>query len=121
LEQAKELAETANKAKDQFLAMLSHELRTPLTPVLATLNLWETSEQLPSSMLADVQMLRRSVELESRIIDDLLDLTRVARGRLVFSEEDIDVHQLIRSLIEMFHSEVRSKQLNVLTHLDATQ
>ena len=60
------MAENANKAKDQFLAMLSHELRTPLTPVLATLNLWEASEDVPRSMQADVQMLRRSVELEAR-------------------------------------------------------
>src|SRR4029077_11188638 len=70
--QATETAESANAAKDQFLAMLSHELRTPLTPVLATLNLWEASDELPSTMTSDVQMLRRSVELEARIIDDLL-------------------------------------------------
>jgi PAS domain S-box-containing protein len=56
---AKDAAETANKAKDQFLAMLSHELRTPLTPVLATLNLWEASEEVPQSLRADVEMLRR--------------------------------------------------------------
>src|SRR5213079_1722384 len=62
LRKAKEQAESANKAKDQFLAMLSHELRTPLTPVLATLNLWETSEDVPASMKSDVQKLRRSVE-----------------------------------------------------------
>ena len=46
LRQATETAESANAAKDQFLAMLSHELRTPLTPVLATLNLWEASDEL---------------------------------------------------------------------------
>ena len=82
LREAKEVAERANKAKDQFLAMLSHELRTPLTPVLATLNLWEASEDVPRSLHSDVQMLRRSIELEARIIDDLLDLTRIARGML---------------------------------------
>ena len=66
--------------------MLSHELRTPLTPVLATLNLWEASEEIiPPALRADVGMLRRSVELEARIIDDLLDLTRIARGMLSFS------------------------------------
>lgn len=113
------MAETANKAKDQFLAMLSHELRTPLTPVLATLNLWEASEELPSSMLVDVQMLRRSVELEARIIDDLLDLTRIARGMLSFSQEDTDVHELIRFLVEMCRSELRGKELKLSMHLNA--
>jgi PAS domain S-box-containing protein len=119
LKEAKEAAEKANKAKDQFLAMLSHELRTPLTPVLATLNLWEASDELSPSMHADAQMLRRSVELEARIIDDLLDLTRIAKGMLSFSPEDTDVHELIEYLVGMCHSEFRGKALGLSLHLDA--
>jgi PAS domain S-box-containing protein len=119
LQEAKEEAETANMAKDQFLAMLSHELRTPLTPVLATLNLWEASEELPRSMQADVQMMRRSVELEARIIDDLLDLTRIARGLLSFSEEDTDVHEAIQFLVGMCRSEFHGKDLALTMHLEA--
>ncbi len=116
---AKEAAETANKAKDQFLAMLSHELRTPLTPVLATLNLWEASEDVPSSLHADVQMLRRSIELEARIIDDLLDLTRIARGLLSFSAEITDIHALIEFLIGLSQSELQNKNLKVRLDLKA--
>jgi PAS domain S-box-containing protein len=119
LRQAKEEAETANKAKDQFLAMLSHELRTPLTPVLATLNLWEASEDVPASLNSDVQMLRRSIELEARIIDDLLDLTRIARGMLSFSPEDTDVHALIEFLVGLSRSEFQEKELKVSLNLDA--
>jgi PAS domain S-box-containing protein len=119
LKAAKEAAETANKTKDQFLAMLSHELRTPLTPVLATLNLWEASDELSSSLHADAQMLRRSVELEARIIDDLLDLTRIAKGMLSFSPEDTDVHELIEFLVGMCHSEFRGKDLRVDLRLEA--
>jgi PAS domain S-box-containing protein len=119
LKEAKEAAETANKAKDQFLAMLSHELRTPLTPVLATLNLWEASDELSPALQADAQMLRRSVELEARIIDDLLDLTRIARGMLSFSAEDTDLHELIGHLVGMCHSEFRSKELEVSVRLNA--
>ena len=119
LKEAKEAAETANKAKDQFLAMLSHELRTPLTPVLATLNLWEASDELSPSLHADAQMLRRSVELEARIIDDLLDLTRIAKGMLSFSPEDTDVHELIGHLVGMCHSEFRGKELAVSLQLNA--
>src|SRR5205085_2223035 len=85
LREAKEAAESANKAKDKFLAMLSHELRTPLTPVLATLNRWEISDEVPADLQSDVQMLRRNVEVEARIIDDLLDLTRIVHGVLTFS------------------------------------
>ncbi len=116
---AKDAAETANKAKDQFLAMLSHELRTPLTPVLATLNLWEASEEIPPALRADVGMLRRSVELEARIIDDLLDLTRIARGLLSFSPENTDVHSLIEFLVGLSQSEVQNKVLKLALKLDA--
>lgn len=119
LEEAKETAENANKAKDQFLAMLSHELRTPLTPVLATLNLWEASDDLPRSMQGDVQMLRRSVELEARIIDDLLDLTRIAKGMLSFSPENTDVHEVLQFLVGICHSEFHQKQLMLLMQLQA--
>jgi PAS domain S-box-containing protein len=116
---AKDAAETANKAKDQFLAMLSHELRTPLTPVLATLNLWEASEEIPPALRADVGMLRRSVELEARIIDDLLDLTRIARGMLSFSPENTDVHSLIEFLVGLSQSELQNKVLKLALKLDA--
>jgi PAS domain S-box-containing protein len=119
LRRAKEEAETANKAKDQFLAMLSHELRTPLTPVLATLNLWEASEDVPTSLHSDVQMLRRSIELEARIIDDLLDLTRIARGMLSFSAENTDVHALIDFLVGLSRSEFQEKQLQISLKLEA--
>jgi PAS domain S-box-containing protein len=121
LKEAKEKAETANKAKDQFLAMLSHELRTPLTPVLATLNLWEASDELPPSMHVDAQMLRRSIELEARIIDDLLDLTRIAKGMLSFSPEDTDVHDLLQFLVGMCRSELQGKELALSLHLNAVR
>ncbi|HEX7515728.1 MAG TPA: CHASE3 domain-containing protein [Chthoniobacterales bacterium] len=119
LREAKEAAEMANAAKDHFLAMLSHELRTPLSPVLATLNLWEVSDELPSGMKSDVQMLRRSVELEARIIDDLLDLTRIAKGMLSFTRETIDAHDLIEFLVSLCHSEVHDKRLGLSVDLEA--
>ena len=65
--QAKELAESANQAKDNFLAMVSHELRTPLSPVLTTLHHWETSGDASPEIKADIEMLRRNIEREARI------------------------------------------------------
>jgi CheY-like chemotaxis protein len=87
--------------------------------VLSTLNLWEASDELSPAMHADAQMMRRSVELEARIIDDLLDLTRIAKGMLSFSPEDTDVHELIEYLVGMCHSEFRGKELAVSQRLDA--
>src|SRR5947209_16117913 len=85
LQEAKDAAVAANAAKDQFLAVLSHELRTPLTPVLTTVQELETDPRLPAEMQSAVQMIRRNVELEARLIDDLLDLTRIAKGKLQLS------------------------------------
>lgn len=119
IRQALDEREAANAAKDHFLAMLSHELRTPLSPVLATLNLWEVSDELPAGMKSDVQMLRRNVELEARIIDDLLDLTRIAKGILSFTQETIDVHELIGFLVSLCHTEFGDKQLALSVGLEA--
>jgi len=62
--------------------VLSHELRTPLTPVLATINLLQQRSDLPADLRPDLAMLHRNVQLQARLIDDLLDLTRIARGKL---------------------------------------
>ena len=70
---ARELAEKASLAKDDFLAALSHELRTPLTPVLITTNALEQNRGLSTEIREALKLIRRNVELEARLIDDLLD------------------------------------------------
>jgi PAS domain S-box-containing protein len=113
---ARHTAEQANRAKDRFLAMLSHELRTPLTPVLAGARLLEMIPDLPDEARSSVRMIRRNVELEARLIDDLLDLTRVANGKLRLSLETVDVHDVLDSVLELFRSEIQIKQQDV--HVD---
>src|SRR4051812_1269493 len=83
-------AERANRAKDQFLAMLSHELRTPLTPVLTSVLELENEPALSADVRESLQMIRRNVELEARLIDDLLDLTRISKGKVRLSLEQVD-------------------------------
>ncbi len=111
----------ANLAKDHFLAALSHELRTPLTPVLATLTSWEASDELPVGFLGDIQMLRRNVELEARLIDDLLDLNRIVKGKLSLNLELVDAHELLQSVVMMLQSEINAKQLNLSIDLNAAR
>jgi signal transduction histidine kinase len=110
---ARQVAEEANRAKDCFLAMLSHELRTPLTPVLAGTRGLESMPGLPEAAQASVRMIRRNIELEARLIDDLLDLTRVANGKLRLSLETVDVHEVIDSVLGLFGSEIAVKQQEV--------
>jgi PAS domain S-box-containing protein len=121
LRKAKEEAETANLAKDNFLATLSHELRTPLTPVVATLATWEAGGRLSPEMHDDVKLMRRNVELEARLIDDLLDLTRIVKGKLPLHFETADVHALITAVTRIYQSEIHAKQLKLELQLDAQQ
>jgi two-component system CheB/CheR fusion protein len=119
LREAKEAAEAANRAKDQFLATLSHELRTPLTPVLALVSGLEGDGRLHD--VADrLAMIRRNVELEARLIDDLLDLTRIARGKLDLLRSVCDVRGLVEHAIQICCSEpAAAGRLRVLPDLAA--
>ncbi|MDM7917427.1 MAG: hybrid sensor histidine kinase/response regulator [Candidatus Eisenbacteria bacterium] len=108
---AKEAAEDATRAKDEFLAMLSHELRAPLTPVLMAIDLLERDSRFPSGLRDMLALLRRNVELEARLIDDMLDLTRIVRGKIMLEPRVVDAHEVIRHAFEKIHPEIQAKQL----------
>jgi PAS domain S-box-containing protein len=117
---AKDAAEAANQAKDHFLSVLSHELRTPLTPVLAAVSLIEGQPSMSQEELRNhVQMIRRNVETEARLVDDLLDLTRIARGKIRLHFEVIDAHVIVRNVIDMLQAEITDKGLSVTLALRA--
>ncbi len=111
----------ANAAKDQFLALLSHELRSPLSPVIAMVG--ELEAELPDSqpVREALEVVRRNVELEARLIDDLLDVTRIAKGKLQLSFEPICVHQTLQRAYEICREEIAAKNLEVKFHLRASQ
>jgi len=103
-------AEKASKAKDDFLAALSHELRTPLTPALAAATyLEDNAQKLPPEFVEDVELIKRNVKLQARLIDDLLDLTRITRGKLRLDLETCDVHSVIRNAVEIAGSAIRRR------------
>ena len=79
-DRAKGVAELANRAKDYFLAVLSHELRTPLAPVVMGVSMLQDRQDLDQDMRETLEMVRRNAEMEARLIDDLLDMTRISRG-----------------------------------------
>lgn len=110
---AKDEAERANRAKDDFLAVLSHELRTPLTPVLLAAASLLEMEELPEDVRADLLMVQRNVELEARLIDDLIDLTRIARGKIALHMQPCEVHALLRYALETVQNEAASKGITV--------
>jgi signal transduction histidine kinase/response regulator RpfG family c-di-GMP phosphodiesterase len=114
-------AERANLAKDRFLAMLSHELRTPLTPVLTSVLALESDENISSEARDSLQMIRRNVELEARLIDDLLDLTKISKGKVQLCLQHVDAHLLLRSALDICQSEIGNKHLKLETDLAASK
>lgn len=113
-------AERANHAKDRFLAMLSHELRTPLTPVLTSVLALQSDDQVSAEVRAALQVIRRNVELEARLIDDLLDLTRISKGKVQLSLELVNTHTLLKNALEICSADIRQKHLTAHEKLDAT-
>jgi PAS domain S-box-containing protein len=122
IEAARIAAEKASKAKDDFLAALSHELRTPLTPALAAATyLADHAAKFPSEFAEDVKIIKRNVQLQARLIDDLLDLTRVMRGKLDLHLERVDADNLVRDAIEIAGSSIAAKRLNLSTRFNAKE
>ena len=114
-------AQTASQAKDQFIAVLSHELRTPLTPVLPMVQMMEADSRLSIEDREALGMIHRNVELEVRLIDDLLDLTRLSRGKMGLHMVPVDLHDLQQRVIQMCESEIHSKELKLNLKCKAKQ
>ena len=119
LEQQKSAVEAANRTKDNFLAMLTHELRTPLTPVLAALDMLEREPGSSQDAKSALAMARRNVELEGQLIDDLLDLTRIAKHKLQLKFDSLDAHETIANVAEICRAEADARQLHLQLHLRA--
>lgn len=119
LERQKETAEAANAAKDRFLATLSHELRTPLTPVLIWAGGTVDQPGLTPELQEGLKMVCRNVELEARLIDDLLDLTRLSRGKLQLQLRNADAHELMRQAIDIIGNDLQKQHLNLAVALEA--
>ncbi|MDH0865861.1 PAS domain S-box protein [Mitsuaria sp. GD03876] len=119
-EGARAALEAANVAKDQFLAVLSHELRTPLTPAVMALQMLSRREELPEDVHRSLEMILRNIRVESRLIDDLLDLTRISRGTLELDRASVDLHQIIRAACEVCDGDVREKAQVLTVDLRAT-
>jgi CheY-like chemotaxis protein len=114
-------AEAANRAKDRFLATLSHELRTPLTPVLAAVSELLDQSSTPESLRAVLEMIRRNVNLEVRLVDDLLDLTRIRGDKLSLKREVVDAHELIHRVVEICRDDFRAAGLHLKLALTAAR
>jgi len=116
---ARDQAQEANRAKDRFLATLSHELRTPLTPVLLAAQSWSHDPTLPIRLRADLSMIVGSIEAESRLIDDLLDLTNISRDSMVMNPKSLDAHEIIQLALRAVRDRLKEPSLSLQVSLAA--
>jgi PAS domain S-box-containing protein len=119
-QRARARAEASDRAKDQFLAVLSHELRTPLTPVLGAAAMLETDPSTSDEVRRLAAMIRKNAELEARLIDDLLDLTRVSQGKLSLQIEPVDAHAKVADVVRACEADLEAKHLRLDIELAAT-
>lgn len=117
LSEAKEAAEAANRSKDRFLAVLSHELRTPLTPVLMTVASWEHDPDLRTDVREDMSMIRRNIEIETQLIDDLLDVSRIVNGKLELRTEPLELNAALLHVCSICRPQLLGQEVHLALDL----
>lgn len=117
---ARDKALAASRTKDDFLARLSHELRTPLNPVLLLASDASNNPELPEAVRADFGMIAENVMLEARLIDDLLDLTAITRGKVTLKMRPVEVHAALGEAIATMRQEFAQKNLDLVVQLEAS-
>src|SRR6476646_3308329 len=111
-----ELAE-ANRAKDVFLATLSHELRTPLTPVVGWIKLLRSGTLDEKSVFQALDAIERNAWLQSRLIDDLLDTSRIATGKLHFEPKATDFNTAVKAAVDTVRAAAASRNISLAIQL----
>ncbi len=110
-------AKRENAAKDQFLAALSHELRTPLNPVLLVASEESENPRNPAHVRAQFAAIAKNVQVEAQLIDDLLDISRIAQGKLGLKQVHVDVHAVLHNAIALIGPELAEKYVTLSTQL----
>jgi signal transduction histidine kinase len=110
-ERAKVEAQKANQTKDHFLAVLSHELRTPLKPVLAAVELLQRRPGLSTEVREPLEIIQRNARLQARLIDDVLDLTCIAQGKLELNRKPMNICTIIERAVEIAKPDIDARRL----------
>jgi signal transduction histidine kinase len=118
-QQARTEAESANRAKDEFLAVLSHELRTPLTAILGWSRMLRSKTMDEKSMGYALEVIERNARIQTQLIEDILDISRIITGKLELEMNIIDLHSIIDAAIDIVKPLADAKHIQVIPQLDA--
>src|SRR5262249_39670101 len=113
-----EEAQRTDRLKDEFLAMLSHELRTPLAPVMAWLQILKRDPDT-SRVQSAIEVIERNVRLQSKLIDDLLDLTAIARGKISLERAPVDLRHIVEMTEETIRPRIEERSLTLTSEVPA--
>lgn len=114
---ARQEAERANQVKDEFLAVLSHELRTPLNPILGWATLLRRGALSAEKIEMAAETIERNAKLQTQLIDDLLDIARMLRGKLDLAVKPVDLKVTVTQALETVRLAAQSKSLQIETQL----
>jgi signal transduction histidine kinase len=116
---AREQAETANRIKDEFLAVLSHELRTPLNPILGWSKILLSKSPSPAILQQGLQTIERNAQLQTQLIEDLLDVSRILQGKLALQVAPVSLDTVIQAALETVQLAAEAKGIQLRTELDS--
>ncbi|MBE9036225.1 response regulator [aff. Roholtiella sp. LEGE 12411] len=115
---AQEHAEATNRIKDEFLAVVSHELRTPLNPILGWAKLLRSGKVNPATVDNALATIERNAQLQAQLIDDLLDVSRILRGKLHLDWQPINLSFIVHAALETIHLAAEAKSLTIQVHIE---
>ena len=111
----------ANRLKDEFLAIVSHELRTPLTPILGAIYKLRASRPDDTDLQTSLDMIERNAKAQARIVEDLLEVSRITTGKLDFNRQPTDLLVIIQTAIDVVRPSMQSLGIELKTSLDPPQ
>jgi signal transduction histidine kinase/CheY-like chemotaxis protein len=117
-QKAQEAAETANRIKDEFLAIVSHELRSPLNPILGWAKLLKKRSLNEATSIRAIETIERNAELQVQLIEDLLDISRILRGKLTLNLETVNLVSAIEAALETVRLAAEAKSIQIHLYLD---
>jgi len=115
---AREAAENANRIKDEFLAVLSHELRSPLNPILGWTQLLRSGKLNPARQMDALATIERNAKLQSQLIEDLLDISRIMQGKLSLTVASVSLSSIIAAAVETVSLAAAAKTIQITLDLD---